>query len=203
MKRFVVILAGLLMIVGFQNCAKVGVTSEDTIRSDKYGSIVVTANEEDDGSGEDIGSAPNPPAVDVPQSDDEPRSDEDPAVLCEDLLKGNQAQKLVVGLNSIVSERGAMYVSASEISIIDDYRGKLLVMGAADGSRLKIDRIQANRGRLILCNADVAELSDSRGRIDLINSTIAACEEKLGNIKMDSQSSVPSECSHNTKVVAL
>lgn len=218
MKRLILILGGLVLMVGFQNCAKVGTDNLSLDRSDKFGSVLVVDDDTDnsDGSnnvvGEDVGNSLPPVVIsddddDVapPLSDDDNDSNDsdDPALLCADLLKGNQSKKLVVGLNSIVDERGAMYVSSSQIALIDNYRGKLLVIGSEDGSRVSIDRIHNNGGRLILCNADVAELSKSNGRIDLHNSTIEACEGKVGNIKMDADSSVPADCGHNIKTVAL
>lgn len=193
MRKLIVLFAGLLLIVGFQNCSKVGVSSDTNTEMNKAGAVVVVDNGGEP-SGTDLGF-PDEPCT----SEDEgsPSDSDDPAYLCEQLMK--HGKKLEVGLNSIVDENGAKYVQADHIAVIENFGGKL-VIGPASDTRLKIDRIHDNHGKLVLCNADVAELSESKGTLRLYNSSVASCEGKIGNIKLfDGMSSVPSDCGHNTK----
>lgn len=195
MKKLGALFFSLLLVVGFQNCSKVGVSSYGNSEMNKADTILVL----DDGTigGADVGIPSDDSISEEEEASAPNENSDDDEYLCEQLaVKG---KKLEIGLNSLINENGAKYVLADHIAVIENFGGKL-VIGPASDARLKIDRIHDNHGKLVLCNADVAELAESKGTLRLYNSSVESCEGKVGNIKLyDSHSSVPADCGHNTK----
>lgn len=209
MKKVIFILAGLFLMISFQNCSRVATAPSDEFLSFKSGAMddgelmAESADDEDAPdvvAGEDIGysedqASENPPSAVPPKksvNDDDggavppPENDDDgeAARYCADMKKNAiHEKKVVFDLSEIKNENGAMYVSTDMMSVVDANNGKLVIF-PHEANSVAIEKISAKGGNLILCNAVVGEITDSNGTISLYNSTVGLVKDKVGNLKL-------------------
>ena len=131
--------------------------------------------------------------------DDDPTPDEVDAI-CDDAKLLVQTQGLTPqAIPTINDFRGSSFFYVSSIGEINDYRGKIVVVGAANAT---IGTINDTRGKAVFCGIDITSVNDARGNYHLLDGEITTMNSFRGSLRaIDSKLGAISDLRGNIKLV--